>query len=229
MRVFTPSDVTLRRGSPATSRSSPLDVYLLQFEESRVFYAEAPESIADSSEAEPAPGAWGWLQRRYRKLRDAILSSRGVGSRIQRLWGWLQRRIAPDEPMLRRLRSDMPIAVHHPTTMASREARAYWRRYLANRRPHHLGRLILNLMIAPVVGLLLMPIPGPNVLGFWFFYRSICHGQALRGVMRALDRRTPTIFHPNSALDGTLHDGEVATVAARFAWTGLDDYVQRSR
>lgn len=205
-----------------------LDVYLLQLEEGRqVFYAECPVPVADEAETEPSVRSW--LVRGYRKSRDAIIRPEGAETRIQRLWGWLQRRIAPDEPMLRRLRSVESIAVHHPAMMDPQTARDYWRRYLAGRRLHHLGLMTLNLLIAPVVGLLLMPIPGPNVLGFWFLYRAICHGQALRGVIHALSRRTTTSFHPSEALDGTLADGDVARFATRFAWKGLSDYVQRSR
>ncbi|MEJ7711591.1 MAG: hypothetical protein WKF84_17425 [Pyrinomonadaceae bacterium] len=38
--------------------------------------------------------------------------------------------------------------------------------------------------MAPIP-LVLAPVPGPNVIGYWFWYRAICHALALMGIRRA--------------------------------------------
>jgi hypothetical protein len=44
-------------------------------------------------------------------------------------------------------------------------------------------------------------LPGPNVIGYWFVYRTVCHGLALIGVRRARRREVVTELESSRVLD----------------------------
>jgi hypothetical protein len=179
-------------------------VYLLRFDdERRIFYSEGPETRAeDESAAEGARGGVrGWAERKYENLQTAINGAQsGVGLHMRRAWEWLQRRASPDEIMLRSLRNAEVIQLYHPSRLDAEEALTLWTNYLKGRARHHTLWLVLNALVTPLT-LLLAPIPGPNIIGYWFLYRAVCHLLALLGVRRALREGTVTEFISSSALD----------------------------
>lgn len=214
------------------ARDAAVDVFLVPLGGGRlVFFSEEPRPRHGEGEA-PAPGRGfrGWLERKYRRLKGEIEHSEGgLGRQTRRLWDWLKRFTAPDEPMLRRLRRASRVRLHHPTTMAPKKAQFAWDEYLAARRSHHLIWLAVNLVVSPL-SLLLAPIPGPNVVGYWFVYRAACHLLALFGIRRAGSRSATMELLPSASLDLPPDaDGEdrAAAIAARLRLRGLDDYLDR--
>lgn len=208
-----------------------MKVYLLQLtDERKVFYAEpAVEEIRETKEEASAGGVRGWLSEKYGDLQKALVESEsGTGRRMRRVWEWLQRRMAVDEQMLRSLRVVHQIELHYPPSMTAVEARGAWDHYLANRRRHFLLWFILNLLVTPVT-LLLAPIPGPNVIGWWFCYRAICHALSLLGIRRA--EEVPHIMHANDALDVRLAEADeeqISGLAQALNLHGLSFYVERA-
>jgi hypothetical protein len=190
-----------------------------------VFYVEPGEGV---HEAGPGRGVRGWLARKSRALHEALERSESWGGRqLRRGWAWLHQRIAPDETLLRGLRKAEGLTLHHPATLTEAEARAAWEAYLAGRRRHHLLWLAVNGVASPF-SVLLAPLPGPNVLGYWFVYRAVCHALAVLGIRRAGGGRLAT--SPSPALDTPLGPGDdeaVARVAASHDLTGLADYLKR--
>jgi len=202
------------------TRRDVVNVYLIPLGATGpIFYSEGPVREDARPSLEPKGGPRGWLERKFRSMQTALHRSEGgMGLRIRRLWGWLQRRIPPDEPLLRRLRKAGMVVVHHPSLFTREEARAEWLAYLAGRRGRHLLGLTLNLAISPLT-ILLVPVPGPNVVGFWFAYRTVCHTLALLGIHRASGPRVTTAFRPSADLDEAPGEGLRSRAArlARFA------------
>ncbi len=136
-----------------------------------------------------------------------------MGRALRYVWDWLHKHIGTDEPMLRGLRRAESIVIHHPTTMTVEEANAAWEGYLAHRQKHHVLWLIVNALLAPITGIGLMIIPGPNVVGFWFAYRALMHLFALLGVLRARGKTLPLTYEPSESLDTILTDADTRQVA----------------
>jgi len=208
-----------------------MNVYMIPIGASGpVFYSEGPPREDARPSHEPKGGPRGWLERKFGTMQTALHRQEGgMGLRIRRLWGWLQRRIPPDEPLLRRLRKAGMVVVLHPSTSTREEARAGWLEYLAGRRGRHLLGLTLNLAISPLT-VLLVPVPGPNVIGFWFAYRTVCHALALLGIHRASGARVTTAFRPSADLDeapGEGVRGRAARLAASHGLAGLGAFLGR--
>lgn len=215
-------------------RSHPtLDVFLVDVGDGApVFYSEVPEPPFMDDDRPASGGILRRLETKYRHLRETLTRfERRIGGRTRRVLDWLAQFIAPDEAMLRRLRKTGRIVVHHPTTLAPEEAREHWDDYLARRRRDHIPSLVLNLLISPLA-VLLTPIPGPNVVGYWFFYRAICHALALLGIRQAKGSAVSTQTYRSVPLD-TLLDGvdedRAGLVAAQLGLNDPGAFVRRVR
>jgi hypothetical protein len=152
------------------------------------------------SDAEPPSGVRGWLDRKSREIHDSLAGAEtGVRGRLRRLWEWLHRHVHPDEALLRRLRSSETITLRHPTTVTPDKARIVWHDFLARRRRHHLIWLGIDALASPLT-IILAPLPGPNVVGYWFVYRSACHALALLGIHRARGGHATVACEPTAEL-----------------------------
>ncbi len=187
-----------------------MNFYLLRLDDERcIFYSEEPETseAKDNRElpydhAKSGDGLRAYVERKYKSLQSTLTEAEsGVGLHMRRLWEWLHERTSPDESALRRLRHASQLTVCYPSSVSEEAARALWTDYLASRGRRHLWWLSINALVAPVVLLLLMPIPGPNIIGYWFVYRAVCHALARMGVRHAKNDECPTRFVANGALD----------------------------
>lgn len=210
-----------------------MKIFLLNLEDDRcVFYSEGPEAVAElETIAAPRQGIRGWAERRYKSLQAILTESeKGVGLRVRRIWEWLQKRIPPDEPMLRSLRGVRSIVLHHSLNFTEEETRALWTVYLKGRQGRHMFWFIMNALVCPLT-LLLAPLPGPNVIGYWFVYRSVCHLLARLGARNARSEQVSAEFLSTAALDGSFGatDNErIATLSSSFGLNGLDEFVKRT-
>ncbi|HEX8201963.1 MAG TPA: hypothetical protein VF590_15920 [Isosphaeraceae bacterium] len=210
-----------------------MKVYLLTMDSGRrLFYAEgvdAPE--ADGDATSPRTGLRGWLDRMSRRWHEAGQGPQeGVGRRLRLAWHWLHRRLAPDEALLKHLGRAPRIDLYHPGTLAEPEAARLWRQYLARRRLRHAIWLVVCLLLS-LLSVLLMVIPGPNVLGYWFVYRAVCHLRVVIGVRRGLGNQVPTLLHPTTALDPAAELTEIqwlARVARHYRLRGLGEFLARA-
>jgi hypothetical protein len=202
-----------------------LKVYLLAVApDRREFYGELvepPESEGEH-EGQGQGGRHRWAVRRLRLLEASWKQSEGRGARVIRgLWSWLQRRAHPDEPLLARLRSAGAITVHHPASMDAEVAGVAWSRFLKGGRRRHLPWLIFDSLVAPLT-IVLMPLPGPNLIGYWFLYRAIHQLLILTGLRRASRGAIETRFQPLEALDPP-----IAEVALDCDPQALHDFLER--
>lgn len=207
-------------------------VYLLPLEDEEcLFYSEGPEAAGESEVAAPREGLRGWAEQKYRSLQVVLNESEsGVGLRVRRAWEWLQKRTAPDEPLFRSLRGVKTVELVHPTTMDEALTRERWEDYLAGRNRRHTFWLVVNAIFSPLT-LLLAPLPGPNVIGYWFVYRAVCHWLARLGASRARSPEMTTRLLASDVLDGTFADADderIAEVEAEFGLKGLGAYLERA-
>lgn len=188
-------------------------VVLVRSRDGRTLFLSAGPVLqegSDSSRTRP--------ERFARRLQAALLrTSRQAGPKARRVRNWLNHRVAPDETMLAGFRRAEWLCVQHPTDLGPDEVGRRWTEYLRDRQTHHLRRLALNLVFLPLT-LLMAPIPGPNIIGYWFLYRAILHGMVLHGLRRATSRALETTFLADPALDHVLETAtfdKVLRAAAR--------------
>ena len=208
-----------------------MKVYLLPLgDEECLFYSEGPEVTDEGEATAPREGVRGWAEQKYKSLQAVLTESEsGVGLRVRRAWEWLQKRTAPDEPLLRSLRGAKAIELLHPSSLNEDEVREHWTCYLKSRKRRHTFWLVVNAVFSPLT-LLLAPVPGPNVIGYWFVYRAVCHLLARLGIRRTLDGEVTTELVASRELEGTFalaNDERVANVEASFGLKGLGAYLQR--
>jgi hypothetical protein len=182
----------------AATASRQLRVLLVPVEpDLRVFHAQ--ESESEDAES-TRPGVRGWAERRLRRVKEGFQHSQnGAARSTRRFWSWLNRWIHPDEPLLGRVRSAVRVAVEHPSSLTEREAREAWTALIASGRRRHGTWFVVNALIAPL-SVLLAPLPGPNLIGYWFAYRAWQDGMILLGIRRVSIGTVEITFQHNPDL-----------------------------
>jgi hypothetical protein len=196
-------------GASARAMRTVVKVYLLDVNDGpeagrRLFYA-GPPSDEDEYGGEAAVaggrGLRGWVEERYRRLEDGWKRSQTSAARLsRRVWERLHRATHPDETLLARLYSARAIDVHHPASLTAEEALTAWLAFLSKANRRHWPWFVVNVLVAPLT-VLLAPLPGPNLVGYWFAYRAVRHGLILIGLGRARSGRVETRLRPSAVLD----------------------------
>ena len=195
-------------------------------------YTEPADDTAAAAPPEPT-GFWGRTIRRllesWHDLARAAHAERGAGAspgRLARGRDWLVRRIAEsiaEQRTLWSLRGVTSALFVHPSNLSSASAAAIRERLLTHRRRHHGWWLSANLVGVAATAILVL-LPGPNLIGYYFVYRAIGHFLSWRGAGQALERIAWTL-RPEDALAelGELAQqpraeraGRVAALAARL-------------
>ncbi len=156
------------------------------------------EPADDAAAAAPPPvGFWARTLRRLlerwhdlARTAHAQRETAALSGRLARGRDWLVRRIAEsiaEQRTLWSLRRVSSALFVHPSNLSSASAAAIRERLLTHRRRHHLWWLIANL-IGVLVTAILVLLPGPNLVGYYFVYRAIGHFLSWRGARQALDR-----------------------------------------
>ena len=187
-----------------------MNVYYLSTQDGQRFF------YYDSSESKPAPPAadaskatrlWGWAERKWSTVQEAMDDPDGGVTRwVGRAWNWLHSFSHPDETMLAQFASTDEVVLHYPASLPIDGVQKAWRRYLKHRSRSHLFWTAVNAIVTPL-GALLAPLPGPNVIGFWFLYRAVYHFLAVRGVRRVLRGTAPTRWRVEESLEKSVSPG----------------------
>jgi hypothetical protein len=206
-------------------------IYLLSIDGRRCFFY-AVESEPPDAEVGAGPGHSGWharLLEGWGRLRSAWEHSQAKAARwTRRAWEWLHSWSHPDEVMLVRLRSARRIELHHPASRDPDEVRKLWGDYLNHRWWRHVLWMGANAIVAPPALVFLWPLPGPNVIGYWFAYRAIHHALIVLGIRRLRRDRVPIELRPRDELDRPIErggDGKARHVAIDGEATHLDEHV----
>ncbi len=206
-------------------------------EERFFFFADESDPDRDDddesgSPEEPRSGIRKWVVDRIARFKAAWHDA-GSGALywVREVWDWLHTLARPDEAMLARLRSARRIKLHHPAGRSEADVLDEWQSYLTRQGRRHYFWLGVNALITPFATVLAL-LPGPNVIGFWFAYRTVHHMIVVWGISRAQRNQIPTELHSVESLDQPVaHDGDgkARHAALEGADLKLGQHVSRCR
>jgi hypothetical protein len=136
----------------------------------------------------------------------------------------------PDETLYARLRSAGSIEVAYPAAMDGTAAEAAWRAFVARGRRRHWPWFVVDALVSPLT-VLLAPLPGPNLIGYWFVYRAIHHMFILNGLRRVRGGQVEVWYRPESVLDAAVDEGAGTDRLSRLGCdpVGVLEFLDRQR
>ena len=170
-----------------------MDVYLVPGGPKRFeLYCEAA--------ADPAPprpdgtsGLWKWLHHKFTEVLAAIereqdrlpAAPAGLMHRLRvRSLQWIAERIT-EQRLLWRLRGQSAVRAFFPAGIEPADAHGTIRRSLERDARRHFRWLVVD-TVGGLFSLLLVPLPGPNVPGYYFSFRIVGHLLAILGARQGL-------------------------------------------
>jgi hypothetical protein len=190
-----------------------MDVYVVPTGPERYeLYCESAEESAAAQPAINSSGIWRRLQDRFSAVLAAVEREQdrthsaatapappaGLMSRLRvRGVRWLAERVA-EQRLLWRLQGQQRVRAFFPAHIDGVRALAIIRRNLSADADRHRRWLVLD-TVGLLFSLLLVPLPGPNVPGYYFTFRVVGHFLAIRGARQGL-RRVTWGMHPSAPL-----------------------------
>lgn len=183
-----------------------MDVFLVPVgREAYELYCEHVEE-PEVPVTEPPSGFWARLNPAYlfnrlksgfhqvlieaerERRRETALA--GNGTRLQRLkrrvMRWVAESIA-EQRLLWNLRSHYDATLHYPHDMSEEAADALVKRQLTRDFEKHRKWLAVHSVLLLLSALLIL-VPGPNFIGYYFAFRVVGHLFSVRGARSGLDR-----------------------------------------
>jgi len=108
----------------------------------------------------------------------------------RRLGRRILRRVAEavaEQRLLWHLRRQSAATLVHPDDLTAAQARDVMRRILERDRERHRFWLLIDGALAAVTGPLFFFVPGPNLVAYYFVFRTVGHYFSWRGARRGLD------------------------------------------
>jgi len=185
-------------------------IYLVPIGARRFELYSEPQDAAHPSA--PPPGLWHRLSYRlHERWHDAVGTARRVESRATvwtRTRDWAVRRtaeaIAEQRTFWTLRHCTRPVLVH-PSDLSASQAAAERDCMLADARTHHARWLAFDLAAFVASGLLML-LPGPNLIAYYFLFRLIGHFLAWRGARQAMQTAWDLRVEPALAELGRLAD-----------------------
>ena len=118
---------------------------------------------------------------------------------VRRAYENLRKRLDYQERLCSQMRHTIELEVYHPSNLNTAEARDKLLEFLRQRHRKHSRWLLIDALLA-VLGIFLMPVPGPNVFFFYPAARTLGHYLAREGAKRVLSLDTLS-FHSDSLMD----------------------------
>lgn len=123
----------------------------------------------------------------------------GLWARLRtKVLAWMAEKVA-EQRLLWRLRNQTQVCVWFPTELDRERAYSTVRNNLSAEFDRHRWWMAVD-GVGGVLSILLMPIPGPNVLGYYFAFRIVGHFLSVRGARHGLTA-VQWDLAPNPALD----------------------------
>jgi hypothetical protein len=193
-----------------------MDVFLVPVSADRhELYCES-----DVEETEPQPEGGSWWRRQVARFRAAVAEAeadrrrqaRGEKSDRRGIAAWTMGRIAEavaEQRLLWRIRQETAATLVHPFDVSGDQALALMRKEMTIDARRHLRWCGIDGLLALIIGPGLFFIPGPNVLGWYFFFRAIGHFFSWKGARQGMLRVTWTTQSSSdlAAIRGILTEG----------------------
>ncbi len=200
----------------------PVTVYLLPVGPGRFELYSEPRD-----EEETVAPRDGFFKRHFHRLgehwREAVHAARrsdAANSRFERWRDWSISRVAEmvaEQRTFWAIRNERSVQFVYPSDLTETSAASRRHRVLADARRHHRVRTIRDGTLFLASGLLML-IPGPNVVAYYFGVRLVGHYLSWRGARQGLDRlRWDARAEPALAELGQLVDVPRAARASRVA------------
>ncbi len=222
-----------------------MDVFVIPIGRDRYeLYCEMTEP--EGAEPEPPPtGVIGKLRHRFSVMLHAAeerqrqggtpsLEAEGWLARLQeRIISWVAERIA-EQRLLWNLRRQTAVRAAHPSDMSFEQVMTLIRRMLRRDYERHRRWLVID-TLGLVVSAVLMPVPGPNVIAYYFAFRVVGHWLSMRGATQGLNsiewtgRPCPPLSELRDAetLEPTVRDARIHDVATRLRLQHLPTFFAR--
>ena len=178
-----------------------MDVFLVPVAPDRYeLYCEEPDEPAPAD-----PGRSGVLRRMNRRFRQTLADAERERRRVpdpaetpvsfavrlkRRLLRWVAESIA-EQRLLWQLRGRAEAVLVHPHDLTDAQAYQLLRRSLQRDWERHRFWMIVD-ALGGVGSVLLILLPGPNIIGYYFLFRIVGHFLSLRGARHGLLRTTWT-------------------------------------
>ena len=160
-------------------------------------YTEPADETLSTGAAQASAGFWRrqvrQLHRTWQQTAQAAQATRVADAgRLARARDWLIRRIAEsiaEQRTLWSLRNLMTASFVYPANLSDASAAAARTNLLTRARQHHGRWLLVNVALVAVTAILVL-LPGPNLIGYYFAFRVVGHFLSWRGASQALDQIT---------------------------------------
>ena len=173
-------------------------VYLVPIGSGRFeLYTEPSDDAPSGSAPDDRDGFWRrTVQRLHERWWHAARAAHAAhatdapAGRLARARDTMVRRVAEsiaEQRTLWSLRRLTSASFVHPSDLSDTSAAAVRARLLALARRHH-GRWLLANVVGVAVTAMLVLLPGPNLIGYYFAFRAIGHYLSWRGARQAIDR-----------------------------------------
>jgi|SRR5262245_4944434 len=223
-----------------------MDVFVIPVGSTRYeLYCEVADASPEEQEV-PATGILGQLRHRFAVMLKAAeerqhrcrageeLEAKGLMGRLQdRCLAWVVERIA-EQRLLWHLRRQTSAVAIYPDDMRFEQAMTLIRRILQRDYDRHRVWLVVD-TLGGILSLLLVVLPGPNVVGYYFTFRIVGHWLSMRGATQGLERVTwsdspsseLTILRRVASLEPGEREHEVTAVAERLRLQHLITFFDR--
>lgn len=199
-----------------------MDVYLVPIAPDRYeLYCEVPDEPEEPGDERPS----GFVRRMKLRFASVLAEAererrrghvdreeepRGVLARMKaRFLRWVAESIA-EQRLLWHLRRQTAACLYYPTDVEERHATTLLRGQLGRDVDRHRFWLVIDSLLFIASGLLVL-VPGPNVVAYYFAFRMVGHFLSLRGARQGLDvvEWRPEQSAPLTELRGAIElDGE---------------------
>ena len=173
-----------------------MDVFLVPLGARTELYCETPADlqIGDDEDAPPA----GWMRRQVTRFRQMLAEAeeerrrreRGEASEKTGLWRKLIGKVAEavaEQRLLWQLRHATAARLIHPDDLDAARAIDIARTHFTADYGKHRRWLVIDGLLAAILGPGLFFVPGPNVIAYYFVFRAVGHFFSMRGARRGLE------------------------------------------
>ena len=172
-----------------------MQVYLVPVGGTRYrLYVEMPDEDVVSKTGEAPRGRIGRLIKRFRETlaeaeAERLRTERGEPSQSSGLWRTIMRKIAEsiaEQRLLWHLRHQTAVQLCHPPDLDANAAVREVKSDFGGEVSKHLRWMIIDGILVAITGPLFFFVPGPNVVSWYFTFRTVGHFLSWRGAKKGL-------------------------------------------